>query len=311
MDILIKYNELISSTLLKYSGFFSVKLDAGDIFRVAIDEHNNPLILISEKHFNNAEKNKLKYRFDRLEIKFGIVCNVYDLDSKNQVEDVFTIIKQINGNTRMHDYFLSIADVMIKSLSRNLHIDNLNIELDNLIKLFSSATKVDDNVLLGLWGELFYILNSQDILKSIGAWHLTNNDLFDFTFDDVCIEVKSTTNNSRVHEFSNMQLINYANLNVGIVSIITEKVTFGVSIKELWEEIRSKCFDEEINEKLTKCISNIIKSDIDSICHIKFNYLLAQSTLKEFDSKLIPRIHQESIPKGIIGVKLKLDLDQI
>jgi hypothetical protein len=310
-ELLIKFNELKLSEVFNNDSFTSTSLDNNSIFRLAIDENQNPTILISESHFSKTNWSKKNYRFEKLEIKFNVTCNVVDHKTGITKDDVFTIIKQINGNSRMHEYFLSICEVIINALYEDLNLENLNYEIEQLIKLFSSNKKIDEKIVLGLWGELIYILNSKNIETSISAWHLDKIDLFDFSLSENSYEIKTTTKNSRIHEFNNLQLKKFANLNVYVVSILTEKMALGKSVMDLWGEINSRINAQEIRNKVTLIISETIGSDMTAITQFKYNYLMATSTMKEFNSKCIPSIDDRLIPSGIIEVKLKINLDLI
>lgn len=293
------------------NSFLSVTIDSTLIFRLAIDDELNPAILISEKYFNSSGWNKKNYKFERLELKFNISCNVNDIETGEQIEDVFTIIKQVNGNTRMHDYFLSISEVIIAALKNEPTVENLNFEIENLIRLFSSNKIIDEKVVLGLWGELLFILNSIDIESAIMAWHIDKNELFDFSFTDSIKEIKTTRGNTRTHEFKNAQVQKYNELNVSIVSIITERMALGKSVFDLWNSINEKCYSPELRNKITLIIAETVNTDMESITQYKFNYLMGISTLKEFNSMEIPFIEKTKIPSGIIDLKLKINLDLI
>lgn len=311
MELLKKFNELKLCGTLNNDVFLSSSLDSNSIFRLAIDDNQNPTILISERHFTQSNWTKKNYRFEKLELKFNVSCNVVDHETGISNDDVFTIIKQINGNSRMHEYFLSICEVIIHALYKDLNLENLNYEIDQLIKLFSSNKKIDEKIVLGLWGELVYILNSQCLETSISAWHLDKIDLFDFSLSDNCIEVKTTLKNSRIHEFNNLQLKKFSNLNVNIISILTERMALGKSIMDLWGELNNRIVDQDLRNKITSIISEIIGSDMTSITQFKYNYFMATSTIKEFNSKLIPSIDESVIPSGIIEVRLKINLDLV
>ena len=311
MDLQNKFKVLsVKGNVIKNS-FLSTSIDDKSIFRIGIDEGLNPAILISEKHFNSSGWTKKNYRFDKLELKFNISCQVNDIETGLQIEDIFTIIKQVNGNSRMHEYFLSIAEVIILALKKDLTVENLNFEVDNLIRLFSSNKRIDENVILGLWGELIFILNSNNIDSVIMAWHLDKNELFDFSFPESIKEIKTSRGNTRTHEFNNGQLQKFTQLNVSVVSILTEKMALGKSVFDLWNDINQKCFIPELRNKVTMIIAETVNTDMESITQYKFNYLMGVSTLKEYDSRFIPSIEKVNIPMGVIDLKLKINLDLI
>jgi hypothetical protein len=309
MDIQNKFKELLDKGNVIKNSFLSTSLDNTMVFRIGIDDEQNPAILISERHFNSSGWSKKNYRFDRLELKFNVSCQVRDIEIGGQIEDVFTIVKQVNGNSRMHEYFFSIAEVMITALKSDLTVTNLNSEIENLIRLFSSNKRVDEKVILGLWGELLFILNSKNVDNAISAWHLDKNDLYDFSFEESIKEIKTTRGNSRTHEFNNAQLKKFTNLNVSVVSILTEKMALGKSVLDLWNDINIKCSSAESRNKITRIISDIVQTDMESLTQFKFNYLMGVSTMREFHSSIIPYIDPIGLPNSIVELRLKINLD--
>lgn len=308
LDLFRKLN--VSSPILQ-NGFISYSVDPESIFRIALDHNFNPTILISENEFDSSNGSKSNYRLDKLEVQFNVSCEIKDLESQKQSNQRFTIIKQLNGNSRMHEYFLRIIEGIIQELKGNLSANKLNNEIEHLVRLFSSPKVSSDKAILGLWGELVFILNSSSINESIDAWHIDRDNLYDFSFSAKNVEVKTTTRSIRNHEFNNSQLKSYRKLNVTIISIMTEKAALGRSIMELWQEILEQTKDPESRAKLSRLISETISQDVESLNQKKYNYNMAISTIKDYESEYLPSIADEHIPKAISNVHLTLDLDSI
>ncbi len=308
LNLLKKLN--VSSAILP-NGFISYSLDPRSIYRIALDHNYNPTILISEDEFDSSNSSKSNYKLDKLEIQFNVSCDIKDLESKEQSNQRFTIVKQVNGNSRMHEYFLRIIEGIILELQDNLSASKLNKEIEHLVRLFSSPKTSSEKTVLGLWGELVFILNSSSIKDSIDAWHVYKDNLYDFSFSKNNVEVKTTTRNTRSHEFNNSQLKSYKNLNVVVTSIMTEKSALGRSIMELWEDILERTKEPESRIKLSRIISETISQDIESLNQKKYNYNMAISTIKDYDSRTLPSINVEHIPKPISNVHITLNLDSI
>jgi hypothetical protein len=211
----------------------------------------------------------------------------------------------------MHEYFLRIIEGIIQELQANLSARKLNDEIEHLVRLFSTPKVSSDQTILGLWGELVFILNSRTINESIDAWHIDRDNLYDFSFSENNIEVKTTTRSNRTHEFNNSQLKSFKKLNVTIASIMTEKAALGRSIMELWEEILNLTEEPEARSKLSRIISETVSQDVESLNQKKYNYNMAVSTMKEFDSEYLPNILDEHIHQAISRVHVTLNLDAI
>ena len=311
MKLLDLYRKLNVSSSVLQNGFISYSVDPESTFRIALDHNYNPTILISENEFDSSNGFKSNYKLDKLEIQFNVSCNIKDLESQKESNQRFTIVKQINGNSRMHEYFLRIIEGIIQELQGNLSATKLNNEIEHLVRLFSSQKVSSDKTILGLWGELVFILNSSSIIESIDAWHIDRDNLYDFSFSTTNVEVKTTTRSTRRHEFNNSQLKSYKKLKVKIASIMTEKAALGRSIMELWQDILEQTEEPESRSKLSRVISETISQDVESLNQKKYNYNMAISTIKDYDSEYLPNIADEHIPQAISNVHVTLNLDSI
>jgi hypothetical protein len=311
MEILKQFEKLLQDLDELEDGLLCIPLDTSSIFRLAVDRDLNPTLLISEEMLKSSERGKTNFKLDKLELDFNVICDIVDVESKKKITAPFTIIKQVNGNPRMHDYFLRVIEGMIFELLNDLSISRLSQELDYLVKLFSSTKSVDESIILGLWGELVSILYSKNMDSCIEAWHLDKDNLFDFSFYDHNVEVKTTTKNTRVHEFNNKQIKNYKRLVVNVTSIMTEKVSLGKSILDLWDEINRKCTNNELKAKVARVISEVVTKDLNALSQVKYNINMAESTIKTINSNLIPHIDEGCIDSGVEEVRLLVNLDKI
>lgn len=311
MVILSEYEKLLNSADKVSGGFLSLPLDAECIFRLAIDEDQNPSILIDEDKFDNSGWTKTNFSLDKLDIKFNVPCLVQDIGTTAEVTSQFAIIKQIRGNARMHDYFLRVLDGVISELRNDLSAARLNTEIEYLVKLFSSPKKIDERVITGLWGELLYILSTENEEETVTAWHVDRENLFDFSFADYSMEIKTTLKTTRSHEFNNKQVKDYRRLNVKVTSIQTEKAALGKSVLDLWKDLNEKCNRQESRAKVARIISETVTQDLDALSQLKFNMNLGMSTLKSFNSDKIPYIIDNCIQPGISEVRIKINLDMI
>tara|TARA_B110000503_G_scaffold143622_1_gene246412 strand:- start:563 stop:1507 length:945 start_codon:yes stop_codon:yes gene_type:complete len=306
------FNKLLAKGNNSKSVLFAEKIGETGEIRLAIDTDKNPILLIQEESFNETSFSSSNYKLNFLEIQFNQLCKINESpDSDSDIEIRFSTIKLVGGNSRMIDYFLRSLEGLIIQLNRDFTVITLKKELENLIQLFSRQKSIDPKIALGLWGELFFINHSDDISISLEAWHNKENNRFDFYYsNNKCIEVKTTIDNKRVHTFSSKQIENYKYLNVEIASIQTESSSNGTSLKELWDFINSKTDELELKDKLRTHISNTLKSDFQALYDYKFDFGLAKSSLKYFNTKAFPTLNEE-IHHSIQKISLTIDLDLI
>jgi len=312
MNLLVIYKNLIIEGHTSSSTYLAKPIDFDLDLKLGIDSSNNPVLLISEDNFEDSDLSNSNYKLNYLEILFNQDCSLSELGKNgNKSNKRFTTIRLIDGNSRMIEYFLSLLEVLISKLVSNPTFTLLNDEIKVLIDLFSVQKPIGNNVVLGLWGELFFIKQSQDITEAVKAWHSNETNIFDFTFsNNNCIEIKTTTKSQRLHEFSHKQIEKYKSFDVEIASIITQPSSFGVSIKELWDEISEQLLELDLKSKLTRLISTTLKSDFQALYDYKYNLELANSTIKYINTNLIPSVTEELHP-SIRNIKLSIELDSI
>jgi hypothetical protein len=134
-------------------------------------------------------------------------------------------------------YFLTLIDAVVLGPERPVDADGVIDRLGWLVNLFSGLTLPSTRSVVGLWGELFVILNSRDPAKSVLAWHTDPNELYDFVDGNQTIEVKTTTSRTRCHHFRLEQLQSSASSRGFVVSVMVQPAAEGFSIRDLVDRI--------------------------------------------------------------------------
>lgn len=308
MNLKVIFERIKSQNLIPDKGVLLTELISNSKgIRFGIDSNGNPLILFPDL-FHKEGRYK-HYRLKNIEVKYSQECAF--LDGSNDDKGFFTYIKLINANDHLLNYFLVLMESLICRVESNYNSKIILDSINDIIELFSKEKIIAQDIILGLWGELFYILSSEDIDRSIKAWHKEPNFPFDFVYDGrSCFEVKTTLRNKRVHEFSITQLKDYYKFSVTIGSIITEKSDLGMSLQNLWELLLKRIQNSDNKIKLTELISKTLKTDMSALTDYKFNIELAQDSLKFYDSKQLsfPNL---PIHRSIEQIRLTINLDEL
>lgn len=313
MELNLIYNKLIGIGNVDSNVFLAEKVPGNKHkIRLAIDNNKNPILLIPEREFKDNHFSDFNYKLNYLEIKSNQICKINDFTSLEEELDVrFSTIKLIDGDFRMNDYFLRALDGLIIQLNIEFSHLTMKKEIEVLIELFSKRKSVDLKVVVGLWGEMFFINQSLNKSETLNAWHNDVYSQFDFSYpNNKYFEVKTTLDPNRIHDFSNRQIENYKELDVEIASIQTELSVSGRTLKDLWDSITNDLKDLDLKDKINRIITNTLKSDFQALYEYKFDYAFAESSLKYFNTKEIPSIN-ESLHHSIRKVSLKIDLDLI
>jgi hypothetical protein len=115
--------------------------------------------------------------------------------------------------------------------------------IDALVELFSRSQTVSPKSLIGVWGELLFILSCSDCDNAVMAWHSEPNQIRDFVFLENAVEVKTTSSGERKHFFSLSQITSAQDGDL-LCSIMVEETDSGRSIMELAMLIDEKCGSE-------------------------------------------------------------------
>lgn len=286
---------------------FSAKVITGyENHRIAKDSNNNPslLIYISEHNQDFIITNQNLYN---IKVTHNVKCEIetgYNLYQGN-----FSVISYTGQNDEVKDVFLNTCQILIKALDQNPTNKKIKQIVDKFIELFKAIKEPPKKSIQGLWSELFLIEQSKYPEKIILGWHSIPEEKFDFSFDKLRIEVKSSSTESRIHHFNLSQLSPINNTEIIIASILVNTSVSGLSIINLMKNINNKLeYFPKQKEKLNLLVYSTLGTDIEKVNNIKFDYDLAKESLQFYKSEDIPKIEGTNIPKEISNVRFTSNL---
>jgi hypothetical protein len=278
-------------------------------FRIGIDIESNPVLLLTVK---NPTKNiSLKnFRLKYLQLSQNVVCKVTE---NNKTEhNIFTVINFTSNDRNLQEYFLIVAESLIKSIN-NLPTQEQIIEsLNKFIELFRSLNDTPTNTIQGLWAELFLIEVSNDPKTLLHFWHSVPEEKFDFNSGPERIEVKSNSNFERLHYFSSEQLNPPKESQVIVASIFLKLDNSGLSIKQIIDKIINRIQDDTpLVERLNKIVCITLGNSLEQSLNIKYDYNVAIDSIKYYHNDDVKKIEAIYIPSEVSEVRFKSDLSQI
>ena len=281
--------------------YFTEKIDFSYLKYFGIDQDDNPTFFFKlEKEIVNQFPTSLQ------NIQF-IKNNKYILQNKNkEIKETFSIIKCVSESPSLIGLFLETLFSRIEEWEKNKQF-NINEDIDNLQKLFEKLHLPSIKTVKGLWGELFTIKNSKNINQLIECWHVKKTQLFDFYAPPNIVEVKTTTEQKRIHFLKLEQCIFEKNMNGYLHSVMTIEKYDGLSCYNLYQSINQKVSNRQIKEKLEKVYFETVGSNFEKFDENKFCLKTAEENSLFFDLNLIPTPSKQ-IPKEIDQVKFRVDL---
>jgi len=181
----------------------------------------------------------------------------------------------------------------------------------NFVEIFRSLSDNPSKTLQGLWAELFLIEKSKSPDTLLNYWHNLPEERFDFNADPEKLEVKSSSNMERVHIFTSEQLNPPVDKQVIIASVFTKQSSSGQNISDLLESIQNKLFDISLMDKLFTIVAKTLGNTVEQSFRIKYDYILANNSLRFYSHQDISKIERLSIPDRVSEVKYKSDLTDI
>ncbi|MCW5909533.1 MAG: PD-(D/E)XK motif protein [Cyclobacteriaceae bacterium] len=273
--------------------------------RIAKDKYNNPTLLLSTSS-QEAETVAANMKLQNVSVLFDIKCKIHQ--GGNLLEKTFTVVCFIGKDVSLKKYFLKLCSTLLEDLGNSPSQDEIRKEITRFIELFRLATEPQTKTIQGLWAELLLIAESKEPANLIRCWHSIPEEKLDFNNGDERIEVKSSSNSLRVHNFSIDQLNSPSNTQTLIASVFVRQASVGKSIEALSNEISERLSDTELTEKLQLQIALTLGKAIRDSMKLKFDYEYAKDSLQFYRTEDIPKIDIENIPRFVSDVRFKSDL---
>lgn len=276
--------------------------------KIGVSANGQPIFFI--KCEASAKANFLDSNLEFIAVQFSRECQLSN-NQRNVEKGIYTVIYLKTYSVDFQAYFLEVILLVIKKLQAIPTLQELKIEVEKLIELFSKFSKPPTKTVQGLWGELFVIAQSKKPAYLIQAWHSSAADKFDFNDGVDKIEVKSTSKTKRIHHFSIEQLNPNPNSELIIASVFVVETGVGESIFDLVKRIEEKIKDCDLSFRMNQIIAQTLGREILKSFDMYFDYHLALDSLQLYESKNIPSIEVQSVPSEITNVHFDIDLTNI
>ena len=258
---------------------------------------------------DNAKVSDIKLKL--FSVAFNCQCTITDVSGGENIEKEFTLIQLNSINVDFQKYFLEVVYLILRKLSTTPHVTDLKTEISKVIRLFTVQKNISQEIIKGLWAELFLIEQSNNPLYLINSWHISPNDKFDFNDGKNLVEVKSTTGPVREHTFSIEQLHPSDGADLIIASIFVTKSPMGTSILDLVNKISQKIDDVEALIRLREVVGQTLGTNIEDVAKIFFDYNYSSSSKKFYHFTDIPKIDLISVPANVTSVHFRSNLMEV
>lgn len=227
------------------------------------------------------------------------------------IEDQFAVIACNATVPELFELFIRCIGAAIERLPVGAGTMELVACVNELLELFGSLASPSTREVSGLWAELFVISRAANIAAAIAVWRADQFERFDFSSQKGCLEVKATSSELRVHEFSLEQLTIPLNGRGLIASVLLQSQSGGVGVLDLARKIESAVVVQpELRMKLWKNIASSVGRDFSDRLDRKFDLSYAERGVMFYQASDIPSLKVTN-DERISCVRFRSDLSGV
>lgn len=289
------------------NNFSAIPIPSFETHRLAKDVGGAPCLLLRQPA---GATRPAPIRLQNLLVAYDVPCTI-TFPSGTKEQDSFTILKCSDADPRLFAHFLKIVSPVVVALGAMPTSAAVRRAISGLVELFQALTAPAKKSIQGIWAELFVIRKSSNPMGLTSAWHRLAHEHFDFASGSDRIEVKSSSNRRREHQFSLAQLSSPRPSRVVIASVFVERVGGGFSLRRVFEEVRRLLMDNPalVVQFDASFYAALGTGWIDAMDEC-FDWELAEESLAFFDAGTVPRV-PDPIPPTVSDVHFRSDLSGV
>ena len=250
---------------------------------------------------------KAPIRLAAIEVSFAIPCK-FTLTSGKEKTETLTAIVCTTDDEIVRGYFAHVCELILHIVGASPSLQEIVEAVRRLVDLFQRLSAPARRSVIGLFGELYVIYSANSPKEAVEAWRSSTDDRFDFSVDDVRMEVKASSTRQRVHNFSLEQCIPPQNTDGVLISLFVEASGGGMSLLDLIERVEEQLGgDADLLLKVQETVAEGIGETASAALSMRFDESLAKSSLNVYELESIPAV-REQLPPEVSQVKFRSDL---
>lgn len=234
---------------------------------------------------------------------FSVECSIATVLAETETE-VLSVVTCTAEDIALQAYFVHVCEIILEILGTAPTVKQVSDAVTRLVNLFQKLCQPPSKTVMGLWAELYVIWRSSDLNFAVRAWRSGIDDRFDFSSEDLRVEIKSTGMRTRVHEFSFEQCNPPEDTTAILVSVMVESCGDGTSLRDLVDRISARLSnDADLIMKLQTNVADALGEHLGASLKMQFDEELAADSLSFFDIREVPAIRQ--FPEGVSGIRFR------
>lgn len=273
--------------------FLTKAIPNSETHRISKTFEGRPCVLLACNEHSNSVVPALRLR--HLHAEYNVLATVDD-GHAGTAPQRFAAITLLLEDDLMVGAFLRFAALLANTVGANPNSTEVFHAVSQFASLLQALTRGPRKSTQGFWAEMFVIHASHQPDLWIDAWHNDPQEVYDFCFSSVRVEVKSAGSRVRRHRFSLQQLRPPAAGQVLVASLFVEPSRGGLTIADLAAQLRVKIALEQA-VKLDRMIAETLGDNISDALQMKFAMDLAKESMLFFPASSIPCIAE--VPDGV------------
>lgn len=265
----------------------------------------SPCLLLSAKDSSL----KAPVRLAAIEVSFAVPCTISISGAEDRTETL-TAITCTATDHLVQSYFAHVCETILHIVGPSPDLDHVVDAVQRLVDLFQKLSAPARRSVVGLFGELYAIYAAHSPSAAVAAWRSTVDDRFDFSVENVRLEVKASSTRQRAHDFSLEQCVPPPKTAGVLISIFVEASGGGTSLLDLTERIEELLGDNpQLLLKFQETVAEGLGSNASAALSMRFDESLAKSSLRIYELDSIPAVRAE-IPTEVSQVRFRSDLSR-
>jgi hypothetical protein len=287
-------------------GLYSGSSVPGTQHHLAKNSRGRPVVLLSAEEFDTRPAS---LQLQNLQVEHGIRCRIAK-GSGIPVDSHFTVAQCRTDDALLQRCFLDLFDAILAELPDSPSQREVAQAIDRMAALFLAVERPPRRAAQGLWGELLLIVRATDPQLMAESWHNEASERYDFASMTQRLEVKTSADRTRRHHFSLEQVHPSQGLQCVIASMFLESSPAGVSLGDLWDQVRDALSGQpDLRVHIDEICLSALGSSWQQARALAFDEQLAIRSLAFYDARDIPRLPLE-LPDGVTEVRFRSDLSQ-
>ena len=246
-------------------------------------------------------------RLAAIEICFSVQCSTFVAGDVLR-NTTLTTITCTSTDSIVQRYFVHVCETIIRIVGASPNFSRVSRAIEQLVDIFQRLTVPAKRSVVGLIGELYVIHAARSTTTAVKAWRNAPNDRFDFSLDNIRLEVKASSNRQRVHMFSLEQCTPPPTTHGILISLFIETSGRGTSLLDLVKRIERQIDgDTELLLKLQDTIAKGLGKTVSTALTTRFDENLAKSSLRVFDLESVPAV-RGNVPIEVTRVRFQSDI---